>query len=46
MFDEKTLAQFRAWGAIGGKAKAKKYTRKQISNMAKRGKRRKNGNGK
>ena len=46
MFDEKTLAQFRAWGAMGGRAKARKYTRKQISNMAKRGKRRPNGNGK
>ena len=39
MLDEKTLAQFRAWGAEGGRAKAKKYTKRQISNMVKRGKR-------
>ena len=46
---EKTIAeQMREWGALGGKAKASKYSSKQISNMAKRAKRkrkRKNGNG-
>lgn len=45
MIDEKTLAQFRAWGAAGGRAKAKKYTTKQISNMAKRRKRKARRNG-
>ena len=39
MLDEKAKQQFREWGALGGKAKAKKYTRKQLSNMAKRGRR-------
>ena len=38
MLDEKALAQFRTWGANGGKAKAKKYTTRQIPNMVKRGK--------
>lgn len=41
MLDDKTLAQFKEWGRRGGKAKAKKYTSKQISNMAKRGLRKK-----
>lgn len=45
MFDEKTLAQFREWGRRGGKAKARKYTSKQISNMAKRGRRKRKRNG-
>jgi hypothetical protein len=42
---EKTIAeQMREWGKLGGKAKARKYTTKQISNMAKRGrKKRRNG---
>lgn len=35
MLDEKTLQLFRKWGAQGGKAKAKKYTRRQLSEMAK-----------
>ena len=43
MLDEKAKQQFREWGALGGKAKAKKYTRKQLSNMAKRGQRKRNG---
>ncbi len=43
MLDEKAKQQFREWGALGGKAKAKKYTRKQLSNMAKRGRRKRNG---
>ena len=44
MLDAKTLAKFKAWGRNGGKAKAKKYSSKQISNMAKRGlRRRKHG---
>ena len=42
MLDEKAKQQFREWGALGGKAKAKKYTRKQLSNMAKRGRRKRN----
>lgn len=43
MLDEKAKQQFREWGALGGKAKAKKYTRKQLSNMAKRSRRKRNG---
>ena len=39
MLDEKAREMFVEWGRKGGKAKAKRYTRKQISNMAKRGKR-------
>lgn len=39
---EKTIAeQMREWGRKGGLAKSKRYTSKQISNMAKRGKRKK-----
>ncbi len=44
MLDEKAKQQFRDWGALGGKAKARKYTSKQISAMAKR-KRAKRRNG-
>ena len=44
---EKTIAeQMREWGALGGKAKAKRYTRKQISDMAKRSLRKRKRNGK
>lgn len=47
MLSERALRQFREWGAQGGRAKAKKYTRRQISQMAKRGakRNRRNGNG-
>ena len=45
MLDEKAREQFRKWGSQGGKAKAKKYTRRQISNMARRGKRKARANG-
>lgn len=31
-----TLEQFREWGKKGGQRKASRYTRKQISDMAKR----------
>ena len=37
MLDEKAREQFRAWGAAGGKAKAKKYTKRELSLMARRG---------
>jgi hypothetical protein len=45
MLSERAREQFRKWGAEGGKRRAKKYSTKQISNMAKRGRKR-NGNGK
>ena len=40
MLDEKAREQFRLWGAKGGKAKARKYTKEQIADMARRGKKR------
>ncbi len=36
MLTEKTKQMFRAWGAMGGKARAKKYTSKQLSQIAKK----------
>lgn len=36
MLDEKTRAMFRKWGALGGATRAKKYTKRQLSLMAKR----------
>ena len=45
MLDEKAREQFRAWGAAGGKAKAKKYTKRELSLMVKRGKRKAKRNG-
>ena len=46
MLSERAREQFRKWGAEGGRRKAKKYSTKQISDMAKRGRRKRNGNGK
>lgn len=44
---EKTIAeQMREWGALGGKARAKKYTKREISLMAKRAVKRMRANGK
>ena len=35
---EKTVAeQMKEWGAMGGKARAKRYTSRELSLMAKRG---------
>lgn len=36
MLDEKAIAQFKEWGAQGGKVRAKKFTKQQLSAMAKR----------
>ena len=41
MLDERVKAQFRNWGREGGKRRAEKYTKKEISEMAKRAHRRK-----
>jgi len=46
MLSKRALAQFRAWGAQGGQTRAKRYTSKQISGMAKRASRERKRNGK
>lgn len=45
MLDEKARAQFRRWGSEGGKTRAKRYTKRQLSLMARNAFKRKKVNG-